>query len=79
MNTGGGWSRATVITANSRNNHGYVRRPLVAKAPFELFWCDGDPGHLSASQLYFGTITGEVYRLPYRMYGKTARVVVGSQ
>ena len=71
---GASWKGPLALTHGSRHNHGYVRTPLNARARFQLFWCDGNPQYSTASYLYFGSVHGEVFRLPYRMSGPTAPV-----
>jgi|GEM_PF-337974 len=66
-NRGKSWKKAKQITQNSRYNHSYVRRPVNYKAPFCFFWADGHPHEFSKSQLYFGDLEGNVWRLPYEM------------
>ena len=61
------WNRVKVITANSRFNHNYARRPLNAHDPFMAFWADGDPTGLSPSRLYFADSLGNVWKLPSQM------------
>lgn len=52
------------MTAGSRFNHTYVRRPLDAHPDFYAFWADGDAFGESESRLYFANRRGEVFRLP---------------
>ena len=66
------WSMTQQVTRNSRFNHSYVRRPLNARPPFQLFWADGDPNQFSESRLYFGSLDGRCWQLPYDMSGETA-------
>lgn len=67
------WRMQRQITASSESNHSYARRPQGAKAPFNVFWADGDPTKVSPSRLYFSDLTGERYwRLPDRMEGDFA-------
>jgi len=63
------WTKTKQITASSRFNHSYVRRPLQAKAPFQFFWADGHTEKFGKSRLYFGDFSGKVYTLPYTMKG----------
>ncbi len=59
------WTAPQALTQASRHNHSYARRPLHARDPFYVFWADGDPRHLSPSQLYFADSTGrEVHPMP---------------
>ena len=64
---GGSWLRAQTLTANSTYNHTYVRRPLGAAEGFYAFWADGSPDARTASNLYFCTAAGGVFRMPYDM------------
>ncbi len=64
---GNSWSRTHQVTANSKNNHTYVRRPLHASEPFYFYWADGDPSRISTSRLFFGDLRGQVWQLPYHM------------
>ena len=66
--SGNSWAMKKKVTANSTNNHTYVRRPVNAKNPFFSFWADGNPKEFSKSFLYFSDSKGErVYQLPYEM------------
>lgn len=58
------WRRTRAMTAGSRFNHTYVRRPLDAHPDFYAFWADGDAFGESESRLYFANRRGEVFRLP---------------
>ncbi len=64
---GNTWKRVSNLTANSRYNHGYVRRPVKAQDPFYGFWADGNPERLTQSKLYFTDSKGNVMQLPYDM------------
>ncbi len=62
------WKKGKQITNDSKYNHTYVRRPVMAKDPFFCFWADGDPTKFSKSNLYFSNSKGKnVYKLPYEM------------
>ena len=62
------WKKARDITRNSPRNHGYVRRPVNARAEFYAFWADGNPDKMSESRLYFTDQAGsQVWCLPYNM------------
>ncbi|MDH5604164.1 MAG: BNR repeat-containing protein [Cyclobacteriaceae bacterium] len=67
VNLGKDWTMIRQLTKGSPMNHGYVRRPLNARAPFSFFWASGDPHHFSRSKLYFGDFEGNVWELPYVM------------
>lgn len=66
-NNGRSWRQAEKVTTHSRYNHNYVRKVVNGRAPFEYFWADGNPNHLSRSALYFGDLKGNVWKLPYEM------------
>jgi hypothetical protein len=67
------WTKqATWPTANDRNAT-YVRRPWRAHDGFYAYWADGDALKPSESDLYFATQSGDVFRLPRKMDGETAR------
>jgi hypothetical protein len=66
-NSGKTWKKIRNITSNSRYNNSYVRRPVNYAAPFCFFWADGHPHEFTKSQLYFGDLEGNVWRLPYEM------------
>ena len=61
------WKKEKIITTNSKMSHSYVRRPLNFKAPFCFFWADGHSHEFSKSELYFGNLNGDVWKLPYDM------------
>lgn len=61
------WNRSRALTAGSRFNHTYVRRPLNAHPDFYALWADGDAFGESESRLYFANRKGEVFRLPALM------------
>jgi hypothetical protein len=61
---GATWKRTRALTAGSRFNHTYVRRPLNAHPDFYALWADGDAFAESESRLYFANRKGEVFRLP---------------
>lgn len=65
--------KAGQLTAGSRYNHSYVRRPLNAHPDFYALWADGDGDRPSASRLYFCTKAGDVRVLPQAMNGQFAR------
>ncbi len=65
---GRSWRRLRQLTANSRYNHTYVRRPIGAHPDFYALWADGDAFAPSESSLYFTDREGRgVWRLPVRM------------
>lgn len=55
------------MTANSRFNHSYARRPVNVNNDFYAFWADGHGRERSLSQLYFSDDKGNVYQLPEQM------------
>ena len=70
---GAAWTKLRNLTANSRYNHTYARKPVNAHPGFYALWADGSPLEPTPSSLYFCTRDGEVYRLPATMTGETAR------
>jgi hypothetical protein len=62
------WRRLRALTAKSRYNHTYVRRPLNAHPHFYGLWADGDALAESESRLYFANRQGQVFRLPAMMH-----------
>jgi hypothetical protein len=70
---GATWTRERTLTSGSRYNHSYARQPVAADPGFYALWADGSPLEPTTSALYFCTREGEVYRLPERMTGETAR------
>ena len=40
---------------------------LSFKAPFVFFWAYGDAHQFSKSELFFGNLKGEIWKLPYNM------------
>lgn len=64
---GATWTRERLLTANSKLNHSYARRPPNAHSDFYAFWADGDAFRSSESHLHFATKSGRVYVLPYTM------------
>ena len=68
------WTKERDVTAASRFNHAYARRPVDAQPDFYAFWADGNPDELSPSHLYFTNRDGDrVWRLPYDMTGDFAK------
>ncbi len=64
---GKSWKAKKQVTRNSPRNHNYVRRVVNGKAPFQYFWADGNPDELSQSEMYFGNLKGQHWKLPYEM------------
>jgi hypothetical protein len=67
------WRVAHTLTTNSRYNHTYARKPVNAQPDFYALWADGSPLEPTPSALYFATQDGQVFRLPERMSGATAK------
>lgn len=61
---GASWSRARQMTAGSRFNHTYARRPVAAHPDFMALWADGHGREPSPSSLYFSNRAGDVRKLP---------------
>lgn len=59
------------LTAASRYNQTYMRRPVNANPGLYAIWADGDTRQPSACRLYFTTREGKVFRLPESMSGDT--------
>jgi len=71
---GKAWKKVKSLTANSRRNHTYARRPVNAHPDFCALWADGDARQPSESRLYFTNATGDhVWRLPAQMEEEFAR------
>lgn len=67
------WTKIKPLTSNSDYNHTYARRPVNAHPGFYAFWADGHGRQPSESRLYFSDAKGNVYRLPEKMTGDSAR------
>jgi hypothetical protein len=65
-NQGKNW-KSTPMTANSKYNHSYARRPVNVNDGFYAFWADGHGRERSVSRLYFSDNKGNVYQLPEQM------------
>ncbi|MEC9195322.1 MAG: BNR-4 repeat-containing protein [Bacteroidota bacterium] len=61
------WIKEKDLTHKSRMNHSYVRKSENFKAPFIYFWANGDAHQFSKSELFFGNLNGEIWKLPYSM------------
>lgn len=72
---GANWERTHVFPARNGRNASYARRPRDAEPPFEAFWADGDAAAFSDSWLYFGSLDGGYWQLPYDMDGETVEPV----
>lgn len=67
------WERGATFPIDDGRNQTYVRRPWRANEGFYGFWADGDALKPSESDLYFCTKGGEVFRLPRKMEGASAK------
>ena len=67
------WTKVKQLTAGSQYNHGYCRRPVNAHPDFYALWADGHGRKPSESRLYFCDREGNVFRLPPKMTGETAK------
>ena len=65
--SGAHWVKEKNLTQNSQMNHSYVRKSENFKAPFVFFWAYGDAHKFSKSELFFGNLKGEIWKLPYNM------------
>jgi hypothetical protein len=70
---GATWAKAKDLTAGSKRNHTYARRPLDARPEFYALWADGDARGRSPSDLFFCDRDGKVWRLPPRMTADVAK------
>lgn len=61
------WIKEKELTQKSKMNHSYVRKSENYKAPFVFFWADGHAHQFSKSELFFGNLQGEIWKLPYSM------------
>jgi hypothetical protein len=69
------WEKIATFPLDNGRNQTYVRRPWRARDDFYGFWADGDALNSSESDLYFCTKAGNVFRLPRKMEGQTARPI----
>ena len=69
------WEQTEKWPIDNGRNQTYVRRPLNASPDFYAYWADGDALKPSASDLYFATKDGQVFRLPAKMEAETAAPV----
>jgi hypothetical protein len=67
------WTKVKQMTAGSRYNHGYCRRPVNAHPDFYAIWADGHGRQPSESRLYFCDKAGNVRILPSLMKSDLAR------
>ena len=61
------WIKERDLTHKSVMNHSYVRKSENFKAPFIFFWANGNAHQFSKSELFFGNLNGEIWKLPYSM------------
>ena len=61
------WIKERDLTHKSIMNHSYVRKSENFKAPFIFFWANGNAHQFSKSELFFGNLNGEIWKLPYSM------------
>jgi len=70
------WKKVRLITANSKYNNSYARRPLNADKEFYVWWADGNAYEFSESRIYFtNNKFDRVYMLPFRMNRELERPV----
>lgn len=67
------WRKDKQLTAGSKLNQSYARRPVNARPDFVALWADGNARKPSESHLYFCNAKGDVFLLPAIMYEETAR------
>ena len=67
------WTKERQMTSDSEFNHCYPRRPVNAHPDFYAFWATGHGRKKSPSTLYFCNIKGDVFELPRKMEGDTAK------
>ena len=72
---GATWKMVKQLTRNSKLNHTYCRRPVIAHPGFYAFWADGHARKPSESRLYFCDQQGNVFLLPPEMKGDTAKPI----
>jgi len=71
---GKSWKMDRQLTAKSRFNHSYARKPLILKDDFYAIWADGHGRTPSESGIWFCTKNGEVFCLPQKMRNDTEKV-----
>jgi hypothetical protein len=67
------WQVEKQLTTGSKRNHSYARKPVNAHPDFFALWADGNAREPSESHLYFCNVKGDVFELPTKMEGQTAR------
>jgi hypothetical protein len=70
---GATWRKEKQLTNGSKLNQSYARRPVNAHPDFFSLWADGDARKPSESHIYFCNAKGDVFQLPTKMQGNTAR------
>jgi hypothetical protein len=70
---GGTWQKEKQLTAGSELNQSYARRPVNAHPDFYALWADGNARKPSQSHIYFCDSKWNVFQLPPKMKGGTAR------
>ena len=73
VDKGATWKQQAALTSNSPRNHSYPRKPANANEGFYAFWADGNARQPSPSVLYFSNKAGDVFQLPVKMDGITAK------
>jgi hypothetical protein len=61
------------LTAGSQLNQSYARRPVNAHPDFVALWADGNARKPSESRLHFCNAKHDVFQLPTKMDGQSAR------
>jgi hypothetical protein len=67
------WNPVKRLTRAKAFNHTYAKRPLGAQDDFYALWADGDTLQPSPSRIYFANKKGEVFAMPEKMSGETAK------
>lgn len=67
------WKKTRQLTSGSERNHTYVRRPVSAHPDFYAIWADGHGRKPSESDLHFADKDGNVWLLPRKMNGPSAK------
>jgi hypothetical protein len=70
---GATWRSEKQLTAGSKLNQSYARRPVNAHPDFFALWADGNARAPSESHIYFCNSKGDVFQLPWKMNEETAR------
>lgn len=71
------WKRVKQLTQSKDVNHTYAKKPIGAREDFYAIWADGDTlkplGKPTTSHIYFANRKGDVFMLPEKMSGETAK------